>query len=575
MKTINSKAWTGVPKKVSIEQAIAQAKQALQSKNFTVAEVIADKIRLKLPQHPQLLYIEAMQLLLSNQNSQAYTKFESAFAAGLKDASARLNAANIKRQQGELPKALSHIQAAIDIKPNYIPAWQMALETVHAMADQELLSSWEQSACHFGESDESLCSFVATYLHLNIQDKKALKTINNYLAKKKSEKLYLLKASISEMRGDYTTTNKSLAELSDEMLNTVEAKLLQAKLYKNEGEYQLAISILMPILKAPGNPQQLDRSIYRELHENYVHLKEYENAWQAAISMNSSIDCSNNCKLLETCKTDQIDIQNFSPTLSIDEGNSLKDVIYIIGFPRSGSTLIEKMLVDNYDVVTASESIAINQAEKTIYTETKSPWWKAPNISKALLNRSVENANKQYKREVESLNGLLNQFRIDKQLFNGFKLPFIKALTSNCLFIRVTRHPLDVVLSNYFANFMTTDTWHADLKTIAEYLVLCDQAIDLHVQKLQLPVQLIKYEDVVEQKQIPNELKQALNNHSIKATNVAPNNLITRTASYNQVNQPIHQGNVENYKRYLRFVDNEVMTILAPIIDKWGYKVDC
>jgi len=575
LKTINSKAWTGVPKKVSIEQAISHAKQALQSRNFAIAEVIAEKIRLKLPQHPQLLYIEAMQLLLSNQNSQAYQKFEDAFSAGLKEASARLNAANITRQQGELPKALSHIQAAIDIKPSYIPAWQMALETVHALGDQALVSRWEESACHFSEIDEDLCSFVATYFHLNIQDKKALQTINNYLVRKKSEKLHLLKASISEMRADYAAVENSLAELSDKMLNTVEAKLLKAKLHKNEGEYELAISTLNSISEISSNSPPLNRSIFRELHENYVLLKEYEKAWQAAMSMNSSIDCSNNSKLLEGCRADQKSIQDYSPALCLDKKERLKNIIYIIGFPRSGSTLLEKMLVDTYDVTTASESVAISLAEKAIYAETNSPWWKIPETSEAVFSQCIKNATKQYEKEVVSLNGSPNKFLIDKQLFNGFKLPLIKALTTNCLFIRVTRHPLDVVLSNYFANFMTTDTWHADLKTIAEYLVLCDQAIDLHIQKLQLPVKLIRYEDIVEQKQVSDELKQALNDHKIKTTDFTPNNLITRTASYNQVNQPIHQDSVENYKHYLSFINKEVITILAPIIDKWGYNMDC
>lgn len=575
MKTINSKAWTGIPKKVSIEQAIAQAKQALQSKNYAVAEVIAGKVRLKLPQHPQLLYIEAMQLLLSNQNAQAYKKFEDAFSVGLKDASARLNAANIMRQQGDLAKALTHIQTAINLKPNYIPAWQMALETVHALGDQALVSRWEESACHFSESDEGLCSFIATYLHLNIQDTKALQTIEKYLTHKKSEKLYLLKASISEMRADYPTTHQSLAELSEQLLNTVEARLLKAKLLKNEEEYELAASTLMSILEDSGNSPQLNRSIYRELHENYIQLEEYERAWQAAVSMNGSIDCSNNSKLLEECKTDQEDIQKYSPTLCLDEDELIKEVIYIIGFPRSGSTLVEKILVDNYDIATASESIAISQAEKAIYADTNSAWWKASNNSNEAFSQSASNAKQQYVREVELLNGSTNKPVIDKQLFNGFKLPFIKTLTTNCLFIRLIRHPLDIVLSNYFANFMTTDTWHADLKTIAEYLVLCDQTIDLHTQKLQLTVQLVKYENLVEQKQLPDELRQALNDHNIKTTDVTPNRLITRTASYNQVNQPIHQGSVENYKRYLPFIDKEVIAILAPILDKWGYKVDC
>jgi len=156
-------------------------------------------------------------------------------------------------------------------------------------------------------------------------------------------------------------------------------------------------------------------------------------------------------------------------TRSSGEKNNLINPIFIIGMPRSGSTLLEGIISSGKEKIpNGGETAIINWAVlKSVREEN----------SKLLFNQNeiiidYKKISKDIFEKYENLNLLKkekNFFFVDKSLENFFYIELILNLFPNAKFIHCERNYVDSIFAIY-QNFLTKMTWTHSLENILSYL---------------------------------------------------------------------------------------------------------
>jgi tetratricopeptide (TPR) repeat protein len=133
--------------------------------------------------------------------------------------------------------------------------------------------------------------------------------------------------------------------------------------------------------------------------------------------------------------------------------------LFIVGMPRSGTTLAEQIL--------ASHPAVFGAGELTFWNEALAVG-DAAEFSSKMSGSAVPSLAHDY---LKLLKGLSPSalWVVDKMPANFLSLGLIHAALPSAKFIHVRRHPIDTCLSIYFQNFNTAHTYANDLEDLAHY----------------------------------------------------------------------------------------------------------
>jgi tetratricopeptide (TPR) repeat protein len=241
-------------------------------------------------------------------------------------------------------------------------------------------------------------------------------------------------------------------------------------------------------------------------------------------------------------------IQTFFTVEKIEQlkkySNSSSTPIFIIGMPRSGTTLTEQLLSSHPDVYGAGEidflSRAVNMA--------------VPNLLSELPQLSADNFSGIANVYLNQLATLADNHNItDKMPGNFYYIGLIHALLPNAKIIHVQRNPIDTCWSCYTQLFDQGITQSYDFEELAQYYHFYNQLMT-HWRKV-LPCDAwldINYEDMVNDKE--SALKSITSYCELtwneKINQHQDNQRSIHTASVLQARQKIYQTSVNRWKNY-------------------------
>ncbi len=254
--------------------------------------------------------------------------------------------------------------------------------------------------------------------------------------------------------------------------------------------------------------------------------------------------------------------------------------IFIVGFPRSGTTMVEQTLSAHPRVSAGDELAFVNDL-----TRMASRWLGSPHSYPNCLadlwmgdNRLVPDRFRDYYLRGAQQLGIWEagaRFFTDKMPLNETHLGLIHILFPKAPIIHVRRHPLDIVLSN-FANFLTHGYNQAfDVTTCAKHFVLIDGLVEHYKRELDLNYLEIRYEDLVadQESQVRRLLDFVGLGFDPRCMAFHENRRTARTASYAQVSEKLYDRSVYRYRHYRKYLD-EAVTILRASLDRLGYLAD-
>lgn len=178
------------------------------------------------------------------------------------------------------------------------------------------------------------------------------------------------------------------------------------------------------------------------------------------------------------------------------EEDEPKAHVFLVGFPRSGTTLLENVLAAHPDVVSLEERNCLDSAFTTYLT------------SDAGLDQLARLGPVEAGREREAYWSKVRKFGveprrhvfIDKMPLTSIALPLVGKLFPDALILFARRDPRDVVLSCFRRRFAMNASMYEllTLEGAATYYDCVMQLAELYRELLPLPQHLVCYESLVE-----------------------------------------------------------------------------
>lgn len=254
--------------------------------------------------------------------------------------------------------------------------------------------------------------------------------------------------------------------------------------------------------------------------------------------------------------------------------------IFIVGFPRSGTTMIEQTLSAHPEVSAGDELPVIEELVALIPRVLDSPLPYPEALSDLWLGDRLEgldNLRDYYLQRARQLGALREgaSWFTDKMPLNETHLGLIGLVFPHAPVIQVVRHPLDVVVS-VFSNHLTHGFCCAsDLESIARHYVLVMGLVEHYRAQMSLKYLRIRYEDVVDrQEEVTREMLAFLGlPHDHRCLDFHENRRYARTASYAQVTEKLYDRSRLRYRAYRAQLE-PVIPILEPTIARLGYTID-
>jgi tetratricopeptide (TPR) repeat protein len=262
------------------------------------------------------------------------------------------------------------------------------------------------------------------------------------------------------------------------------------------------------------------------------------------------------------------------PELAAPEG--AHSPVFIVGFPRSGTTLLEQML----DAHPKLQSMDERPFFAILTGELEDLGVRTPEELHRLNQRDCDELRKRYLGLVaEKIRRRWDARLVDKNPLNMLNLPLITRLFPHAKFILALRHPCDVVLSNYMQSYRSCSLAGAcsTIERTARAYVAAMQAWLRDREMFKPDVLISRYEELVEDPQRQAEryaeflgLDDAAQmlNYDKRAREKG----FIATPSYTEVVQPISARRKDRWRRYEREFE-PLLPILTPMLDHWGYEV--
>jgi len=228
--------------------------------------------------------------------------------------------------------------------------------------------------------------------------------------------------------------------------------------------------------------------------------------------------------------------------------------IFIVGMPRTGTTLTDRILSSHSAISSAGEladmSLLIKKA-----AGTPSPMVLDEETLLAQVACDAESVGRAYLEAVRDTLGIKGRFT-DKMPLNVFYVPFILRAIPSARVVCLERFPADTVLSNYkqlFATGFSYYNYNYDLAWTAQYTVQFFGLMKAYEECLSPSrFQRLSYEGLVEA--IEPETRRILDFAGLPfeeaCLSFEKNASPVATASSAQVRQPLYRSALGRWKRY-------------------------
>ena len=247
------------------------------------------------------------------------------------------------------------------------------------------------------------------------------------------------------------------------------------------------------------------------------------------------------------------------------QGKSTEVPVFIVGMPRSGSTLVEQVLSNHPDTFGAGEIKEFSRQMNLL--RSRFPGLpKYPQMMKKLNEAQFDLLAGNYLGKLVALSPQSARIT-DKLLTNYYFVGLLHILYPKAKIIHTRRNPVDTCLSAYTKLFKDDMPHSYDLGELGRYYRKYDELM-AHWDRVLPPgvMKTVVYEDVVnDMPTMARELISFLNLPWDDAClNFHESSRPVKTASVVQVRQPVYSSSVGRYKRYGER--------LQPLIDALNYK---
>ena len=548
-------------KDLTIKKTFTIASQNHQKNNFKVAKNLYKKILKINPNHFESIFYLGVLLLESNNFDRAKQLFQKAIRIQPNYAPAHNNLGIIFNALEEAQKAISSYQKAIRIQPNYAPAHNNL-----GMVFGEL-GEFEKAISSYQMAIKIQSNYLAAHYNLGMvfqkmrEHQKAINCFQKAIQIKSNhadthnnlgmvfQELGEFEKAISsyQMAVKYEPENLAhyyyLSNLKEEILHSnLKNKIYEIIKRRNSTKKNIAYGNFLLSryeLKAKNYKKEFNHLL--KGHHYYFESRSKQFKTQVKYWLNVLPNIKELVNLNKSSK-------------NIKKNNNKINPIFIIGVPRCGSTLVEKVIISGAKYIPVGEE-----------TEILNFFVKQKIQQKQLLKSDIENFQKKIIEKYKQ-KGLIQEISdytfTDKSLDNFFYISLIKEIFPYAKVINCKRDALSCIMS-ILKNNLTGLAWTHNLEHIFRYLNIYYRMIENFKKIHPNFIYELQYEKFVKNPEI--ESKKLLKFCNLPWDKKClqffkKKDLISQTASNIQIRKAIYKDSIKKYLPYKQF------------LNKYGYK---
>jgi tetratricopeptide (TPR) repeat protein len=248
-------------------------------------------------------------------------------------------------------------------------------------------------------------------------------------------------------------------------------------------------------------------------------------------------------------------------------GEAATDPIFVVGLPRSGSTLVEQILASHPAIEATRELADVQQMVDWIAARDPAG---CPQAVAGLTAAEVAQLGRDYLARTRPLRRLGRARFIDKAPWNWQHVGLIRLMLPGAKLVDVRRHPLATCVSAFRQHFAGGFDFAFDLDDLGRYyadyvdlMAHCDAVLPGHVHR-------VIYEALVLDTE--GEVRRLLDYLGLPFDPACLRFFETErpiaTPSSEQVRRPIHSASIDEWRRYEPWLDGLKAT-LSPVLDSY------
>jgi Tfp pilus assembly protein PilF len=224
--------------------------------------------------------------------------------------------------------------------------------------------------------------------------------------------------------------------------------------------------------------------------------------------------------------------------------------IFIVGMPRSGTSLVEQIISNHSSVYGAGELLALREIVSPIVENHINK------NEKTFLEKDILSIRSQYLDELSNLN-TSEKIITDKMPMNFRLIGFILCTFPEAKIIHLKRDAIATCWSNYKTYFTSGNGFSFDQEDLASFYNLYSELMDYWHKLYPNKIYDLNYEELTKNQK--DETQKLLDYCELEwdenCLNFHTNKRGVQTASSNQVRQKIYQGSSEAWKQYETYLE--------------------
>ncbi len=511
---------------------------------------------------------------------QALAHYQRVLAGDPDHAAAHFNCALLLEQQQRYREALVHYQRVVALRPQRVQAHlRLGMLAAQRLRRPDIAREAFRQAATLAPDDAGVQFNLAVFWHQQRDFEAAAACYDRVLALDPGHAIscYLL-ADICEMSNRLNEAEQYLARGQAIDPDCPLAPRLSATLMRRRGRVDEAIALLSAVT-IPDDDHQLAQDIHFELGRLYDRAGDSERAYghfqagNALLARGPGAESADKDGYLARIRSLR---QQFSPAWlaswrPLPEAPVADDEpVFLVGFPRSGTTLLDQILDSHptVQVIEEQELIGAVRARLSDY----------PQSLATIGAGQVAALREQY---LAAARGFLRPGAgdriVDKMPLNIIDIGLIVRLFPGARIILALRHPCDCCLSGFMQSFLVNDAM-ASFSTLDDATRLYAEVMSLwqvYRQRLPLNVHQVRYEDLVddlegEARRLLDFLGLEWDDRVLSYNRHARERKLITTPSYNQVTERIYTRARYRWQRYAAPLA-PWLPRLAPFIEDFGY----
>jgi len=587
VRKLNKKTGAGArpvspQEQIELNQILNNAIAAHQAGNLAAAERSYRKILKSLPDQPVALNLLGLIAMSQGKNARAVQLLEQSVAAKPDYADAYNHLGLARRKLGQHERALASFSRAAALDPAMIEVFNNLGNVQKDLGIfDEAVRSYEKAITLDGANFEPHYNLGNVLRELEQFDS-AKQSYRNALALNADHvESWFNLAALLERDHELEAAAVAAKEVLIRSPALAGASLLLAKILRRQKRFEEATAILNSIDTAAAKPQEA-ASIYFELGKIHDALDQPRKAFACYQQGNQLQKQNAGGEILRQAKHFRDGVEatladlrsgtcKWSSAGTVVDG---QDPVFLVGFPRSGTTLLDQVLDAHPRIGVMEERPVVTELVKQL----KSSGRILPSNFARLTGEDTKGLRAKYFEQVaQHLGRRENMLFVDKMPLNIVHVPLLSRLFPEARYILALRHPFDVVLSNFtqmfrlngaMANFLELESAADTYCSVMELWRECQNHLPIAVHQ-------VRYENLV--RNLEDEVRPLLaflgvdwDNAVLDPSGHARTRKAINTPSYEQVAEPVHEKARYRWIQYRTELE-PVLKRLNPWVEYFDY----